>query len=64
MKKRFEYKSIEVKPKSMWTVKIDLEELEKQLNCLGMEGWELVAVTPYSSTGTSLGSLYTFKREL
>lgn len=64
MKKRFEYKSVEVKPKSMWKSVIPPDEIDVIINKLGSDGWELVTVLPYSSTGTTVGFLYTFKREL
>lgn len=64
MKKRFEYKTIEIKPKSMWTATIDIDELDKTLNKFGMDGWEVVSFVPFTATGTTRGLLYTFKREL
>ena len=64
MKKRFEYKSVEVKPKSIWTSNVKPEEIDLIINKLGSEGWELVTLVPYSSTGTTVGFLYTFKREI
>lgn len=64
MKKRFEYKTVEVKSKSMWTNEVPTDEIDTILNKYGQEGWELVAVKVISSMGTSLSSLYTFKREL
>ncbi|WP_312822591.1 DUF4177 domain-containing protein [Epilithonimonas sp.] len=64
MKKRFEYKTIEIKPKSIWSVKIEISDLENELNKLGMDGWEVVTMVPFTSTGTTQGFLYTLKREL
>ena len=64
MKKRFEYKSVEIKPKSIWTVHVKPEEIDESINKFGADGWELVSIVPYSSTGTTVGFLYTFKREL
>lgn len=45
MKKRFEYKTVVVKPKvGFWTVEYDPNEIDKTLNQYGNEGWELVSV--------------------
>ena len=64
MKKRFEYKSVEIKPNSIWKATIKPEEIDAVINKLGSEGWELITLVPYSSTGTTVGFLYTFKREI
>lgn len=64
MRKRFEYKSIEIMPKSMWTSVIDPIELDQTINKFGSDGWELVTVVPFSSSGATRGFLFTFKREL
>lgn len=63
MKKRFEYKTIEVKPKK-WTFTISPEEIDEQINKMGQDGWELVVIREYINMGNSLSSFYTFKREL
>ena len=64
MKKRFEYKIVEVKPKSIWTTKLDVFDGEKELNRYGSDGWELVAVESRDYGGSSYGFYYTFKREI
>ncbi len=64
MKKRFEYKTVEIKPKSIWAMDVPAKELDEILNRLGQDGWELVVVKEHISMGSSLSSLYTFKREL
>lgn len=64
MRKKFEYKSIEIKPKSIWTTIIDPIELDQTINKYGNDGWELVTVVPFSSNGATNGFLFTFKREL
>lgn len=64
MRKRFEYKTVEVKSKSVWTNEVPTDEIDETLNKYGQDGWELVAIKVISSMGTSLSSLYTFKREL
>lgn len=63
MKKRFEYKTVVVKPKiSFWTVEYDPNEMDKTLNQYGNEGWELVSVESREYMGTYIFH-YTFKRE-
>ena len=64
MKKRFEYKTVEIKSNSMWTTEVPTKEIDEKLNNFGQEGWELVAIKVISSMGSSVSSLYTFKREL
>lgn len=62
--KRFEYKTIEIKPKGSWSSKFDFVEIDKTLNELGRQGWELVAVESKEMSGTVYGFHYTFKREI
>ena len=64
MRKRFEYKTVEIKSKSVWTMEVPINEIDEILNRLGQEGWELVVVKELVGMGSSLSSLYTFKREL
>lgn len=64
MRKRFEYKTVEIKSKSVWSTEVPTKEIDEVLNQFGQEGWDLVAVKVISSMGTSLSSMYTFKREL
>ncbi|MGV4414871.1 DUF4177 domain-containing protein [Chryseobacterium sp. T1] len=64
MRRRFEYKTIIIKPASVWGKTYDTNEIDKTLNQLGSEGWELVALESRDSTGTSYDFYYTFKREL
>jgi hypothetical protein len=63
--KRFEYKTVEIKPKGTWQLKFDVVEIDKILNEMGSQGWELVAVEDrnvgYGHTGNFF---YTFKREI
>ncbi len=42
---QFEYKIIRIARKSVWNNKIDYEELEKGLNELGKQGWEVTQAT-------------------
>ena len=44
--KKFEYKVLEIKPKSAWTLKTDYVDLNDTLNELGKQGWELVSSYP------------------
>ena len=65
MRKRFEYKTIVIKPKmSFWTFDYDPSEIDLTLNQYGNDGWELVSAESRDSGGTSLAFIYTFKREL
>ena len=64
MKKRFEYKTVIIKPTGFWGTTFEPVEIDKILNQHGSEGWELVAVESRDSGGTSFGFHYTFKREL
>ena len=64
MKKRFEYKTVEIKSKSIWTTEVPIDEIDEILNQMGQDGWELVVVKELVGMGSSLSSLYTFKREL
>lgn len=63
--RKFEYKTIEVKPKGTWSSKFDIVEIDKILNDMGNQGWELVSMEDrnvgYGSTGCFY---YTFKREI
>ncbi len=64
MKKRFEYKTVVIKPTGFWGTAFDPVEIDKELNRYGSEGWELVAVESRDYGGSSYGFHYTFKREL
>lgn len=60
----WEYKTILLPIKYWYTVKIDEEEYQKQLNQLGGEGWELVTGHPTSAGGNTNTTMLIFKREL
>ncbi|HUH25965.1 MAG TPA: DUF4177 domain-containing protein [Flavobacterium sp.] len=65
--KRFEYKTIVIKPtKSGWGVpKFDIAEIDKTLNELGAQGWELATMEDKNiGYGTTEDFYYTFKREI
>jgi Domain of unknown function (DUF4177) len=40
--KQFEYKIYRIARQSIWHNKIDYESVEKELNDLGKQGWEVV----------------------
>ena len=63
--KRFEYKTVEIKPTGTWTSKFDIVEIDKVLNRMGSEGWELVSMEDRNvGYGTTACFYYTFKREI
>lgn len=66
--KQFEYKTIDIKPSTkgfFGTKGIELEQIDKTLNEMGQEGWELISVQEVSTfDGTMNYILYTFKREI
>ncbi|WP_313383986.1 DUF4177 domain-containing protein [Chishuiella sp.] len=45
-------------------MKFDLKEIDKTLNEMGKEGWELISVQDFSQMGTISYFHYTFKREI
>ena len=63
--KKFEYKTIEVKPKGTWSSKFDIVEIDKILNDMGSQGWELFSMEDRNiGYGTTGCFYYTFKREI
>jgi hypothetical protein len=61
--KRFEYKTVKIEPKGFWGTKLDENEIDKILNELGRQGWELVSMQDLAISGSSWTFHYTFKRE-
>lgn len=61
---KFEYKTVIFSPKGNWSMKFDQELIDKTLNDLGAEGWELVSVQDITWSGTIWSLNYTFKRLL
>ena len=59
---KFEYKVVEVKPKSMWASEIAPELIEQKINEMGSEGWDLVSALPKETTGMIIGIIFIFKR--
>lgn len=64
MKKKFEYKTMKFIPSGTFSIKFDLKEIDKTLNEMGKEGWELISVQDFSQMGTISYFHYTFKREI
>lgn len=65
MMKKFEYKTITMDAEGIFGGKINNEKLEKELNRLGSEGWELVSTVTSSVTyGKTAYIVSVFKREL
>lgn len=63
--KRFEYKTVQVKPKGAWGAKFDIDEINKMLNEMGSQGWELLFIEQQKiNYGNTACFLYTFKREI
>lgn len=62
--KRFEYKTVKIKLKGTWNPKFDIADIDKELNKMGSQGWELVSVESRDMGGTPYGYFYTFKREI
>jgi len=59
---KFEYKTIEIKPQSIWTTEIKLELIDQKLCEMGNEGWELVSTIQRTSDGGSAVMMFIFKR--
>jgi hypothetical protein len=60
--KNWEYTIFSVRTNvDMWSVSV---EWIKQLNDLGKDGWELVAVIPLTSEGSIIGKQFILKRKI
>lgn len=65
MAKIFEYKTITILPKGTWKNKFDTIEIDKILNEMGQEGWELISLEDKNfGYGATECFYYTFKREI
>ena len=61
---KFEYKVVVYDTKGFWGGTVDSNTLEKQLNLLGNDGWELVSCTSSNqSYGSSKSIVCIFKRK-
>ena len=60
--KRFEYKTVEIKLKGTWNPKFDIADVDKELNKMGSQGWELVSVESRDMGGTPYGYFYTLQK--
>ncbi|GAB6109059.1 DUF4177 domain-containing protein [Fusibacter bizertensis] len=63
--REFEYKVMEFDPKSsIMGGKVEVSMIEKKINEIGAEGWELVSTfTTNQGNGYTRKIVYTFKRE-
>ncbi len=61
--RKFEYKTVKIEPQGFWGTKLDSDKIDKILNDLGDQGWELVAMQDLEMNGNSWSFHYTFKRE-
>ena len=60
----FEYKVTVYDTKGFWGGNVESTQLEKQLNLLGYDGWELVSCTSTSQNyGSSKSIVCIFKRK-
>lgn len=62
--KKFEYKTIVIKPTGFWGMKMDSEEIDSALNEMGKQGWELTTVQDGLTASGVTAFYYTFKREI
>ena len=63
--KKFEYKTVEIVKQGFWKSRFDVVEIDKILNGLGKEGWELICVEDKNvGYGVTDRLYYTFKREV
>jgi len=63
MYKKFEYKTVSVKPKSAWLSIVENTDIERTLNEYGQQGWELVTLQDFPFGSNVVGVRLTFKRQ-
>lgn len=61
--KQYEFKVKEFKSKSIWKGRLNIPDLENELNALGGEGWELVSSSEWADVGSTQKLVFVFKRE-
>ncbi|MBR6706197.1 MAG: DUF4177 domain-containing protein [Clostridia bacterium] len=60
---KFEYKVVTFDTKGFWGGIVEVQQIEKQLNLLGNDGWEMVSSTSTNqSYGSSKSIVCIFKR--
>jgi hypothetical protein len=63
--RKFEHRILHVTPDSIWSVKIDTQQLTDTLNELGRQGWEVVSAVDTDISGSGVKALmFVLKREL
>lgn len=61
---QYEYKTLAYDTKGFWGGTLDTEQFERELNCLGSEGWEMVSSLSTTQTyGSSKSVVCVFKRK-
>lgn len=61
---KYEYCTTVYDTKGFWGGSVDVSEFQKELNCLGNEGWELVSsVSTTQNQGATKSIICIFKRK-
>lgn len=61
--RKFEYKTVQIKPKGFFGTELDPNVIDMELNELGQQGWELVTIQGFELNGMTTSYHCTFKRE-
>jgi len=61
---RWEYKVIEFKKRSAWSGKVQIQELQSELDNLGRQGWELIQASLVSAQAFGQSPMLILKRPL
>lgn len=59
---KWEYKTVQFEKKGFISSKLDIDELDTELNALGREGWELISFEYQPSISNELPSFAILKR--